>query len=87
VPLVDTTFTEYCGSYKHSWLDPRIYFLEVIIIHYNGFGTTALDRLEMNPNVDEKKLKLESGLHLTLHMSMWMILYVIASRQMMLIYQ
>jgi hypothetical protein len=44
VPLVDYPITEYCGSYKHSWLDPRIYFLEIIIIHCNGFRTTALDR-------------------------------------------
>lgn len=36
--------TVYCGSYKNSWLLPGVYFLEVLIIHCNGFGVTAFER-------------------------------------------
>eukprot|EP00804_Cyclotella_cryptica_P024575 CCRYP_020214-RA/>CCRYP_020214-RA protein AED:0.07 eAED:0.07 QI:10/1/1/1/1/1/3/306/548 len=45
-------FTEYCGSYANRWLDPGSYFLEILIIHCNGFGTTALakSRSERNHN-------------------------------------
>jgi hypothetical protein len=41
--------TVYCGSYKNSWLDPGIYFIEVIILHCNGFGMKALDVIMSNP--------------------------------------
>ena len=40
--------TVYCGSYKNSWLLPGVYFLEVIIIHCNGFGVTAFKQNNNN---------------------------------------
>ncbi len=43
-------FTEYCGSYANAWLDPGTYFLEILIIHCNGFGTTALEVIRADPN-------------------------------------
>ena len=52
VAPVDNSFTEYCGSYAHSWIDPGRFFLDIIIIHCNGFGITALERIQsqhLNP--------------------------------------
>eukprot|EP00804_Cyclotella_cryptica_P021995 CCRYP_000927-RA/>CCRYP_000927-RA protein AED:0.04 eAED:0.04 QI:155/1/1/1/1/1/3/380/537 len=43
-------YTEYCGSYANAWLDPGTYFLEILIIHCNGFGTTALETIRADPN-------------------------------------
>lgn len=42
-------YTAYCGSYEHSWLDSGTYFLEILIIHCNGFGPTSLDKIRSNP--------------------------------------
>lgn len=42
----DSPFIEYCGSYANAWLDPGTYFLEILIIHCNGFGTTALETIK-----------------------------------------
>ena len=36
----------HCGSYSNAWIDSGIYFVELMIIHCNGFGVMALD--EMN---------------------------------------
>ena len=44
--LIESESTEYCGSYANSWIEPGIYFLEIIIIHCNGFGITALERIQ-----------------------------------------
>jgi hypothetical protein len=44
------TGTVYCGSYEKYWLDPGIYFIEVIIIHCHGFGIQALDTIMSNPD-------------------------------------
>ena len=38
--------TMHCGSYSNAWIDSGIYFVELMIIHCNGFGVMALD--EMN---------------------------------------
>ena len=37
-----TTEITYCGSYNNSWLHPGSYLIEVIIVHCNDFGVTAL---------------------------------------------
>mmetsp|Transcript_31203 Transcript_31203/g.67452 ORF Transcript_31203/g.67452 Transcript_31203/m.67452 type:complete len:531 (+) Transcript_31203:93-1685(+) len=39
----------YCGSYKDSWLLQGTYFLEVLIIHCNGFGSDLLKREKYRP--------------------------------------
>jgi hypothetical protein len=68
--VVSTTpYTEYCGSYLKSWMDPGSYFLEVLIIHCKRFGTTALEKLETNYNDDVEKIGIEERLALTTFMS------------------
>eukprot|EP00804_Cyclotella_cryptica_P013958 CCRYP_002472-RA/>CCRYP_002472-RA protein AED:0.02 eAED:0.02 QI:20/1/1/1/1/1/2/566/489 len=49
-------FTEHCGSYANRWLDPGSYFLEILIIHCNGFGTTALAKSRSDPTHDGRSV-------------------------------
>ena len=44
-PSNDST-TSHCGSYNDAWLEGGLYFLEVIILHCNGFGLTKLDGIQ-----------------------------------------
>eukprot|EP00804_Cyclotella_cryptica_P004481 CCRYP_017635-RB/>CCRYP_017635-RB protein AED:0.04 eAED:0.04 QI:218/1/1/1/0.5/0.33/3/800/389 len=36
--------TLYCGSYSNAWIDPGVYFLEIILIHCRDFGPLSLER-------------------------------------------
>ncbi|KAL7519099.1 hypothetical protein ACHAWX_003896 [Stephanocyclus meneghinianus] len=44
--------TVYCGSYQDEWILEGTYFLEIVIIHCNGFGVTALERLKSKPDLN-----------------------------------
>ena len=41
---------EQCGSYENSWLDSGTYFVEILVIHCNGFGPTSLEKTQSNPD-------------------------------------
>lgn len=53
----DTNGTAFCGSYADSWLSAGTYFIEVIVIHCNGFGLTALDAILSDANHTEEDLE------------------------------
>ena len=53
----DTNGTAFCGSYADSWLSAGSYFIEVIVIHCNGFGLTALDAILSDVNHTEEDLE------------------------------
>ena len=43
VKQLNSSDTFHCGSYSNAWIDRGIYFVELMIIHCNGFGVMALD--------------------------------------------
>ena len=43
VKQFNSSDTVHCGSYSNAWIDRGIYFVELLIIHCNGFGVMALD--------------------------------------------
>ena len=43
VKQLNSSDTVHCGSYSNAWIDRGIYFVELMIIHCNGFGVMALD--------------------------------------------